>query len=137
MLGLAGNAKERGDKRGALQWYEEAWRKSEGPATRIQWGSSYVREILKLAPTDVARVSAAAGSVISGLDARSETFFERNQRSLQRMAKGLTEWQGTDKARSRAVAKLKDQLARTCAKLPAKDPGRTNCESVFDASSAS
>jgi thioredoxin-like negative regulator of GroEL len=137
MLGLAGNAKERGDKRGALQWYEQAWRKSEGPATRIQWGSSYVREILKLAPTDVARVSAAAGGVISGLDARSETFFERNQRSLQRMAKGLTEWQGTDKTRSQAVAKLKDQLARTCAKLPAKDPGRTNCESVFDASSAS
>ena len=131
MLGLAGNAKKRGDKAGALQWYEQAWKKSEGPATRIQWGATYVNNIVDLTPTDVSRVSAAAGAVIGGLDARNETFFERNQRSLQRMAKKLNEWQGSDAARSQAVAKLKDQLSRTCTKLPAKDPGRANCDSVF------
>jgi thiol-disulfide isomerase/thioredoxin len=135
MLGLAGNAKKRGDPKTALQWYEQAWRKSEGPATRLQWGVTYVREIAQLSPNDVARLSAAATEVVSGLEPTGETFYERNQRSLQRMAKKLSEWQGKDASRAEVVTKVKGQLAKTCGKLPAKDPGRTNCESVFNSES--
>lgn len=131
MLGLGSNAKKRGNAKAALDWYEQAWRKSEGPATRLQWGVTYVKEIADLAPNEVARMAAAAGAVISGLEPRNETFYERNHRSLQRMAKKLGEWQGSDPARTRVVARMKYQLARTCARLPAKDPGRVNCESVF------
>jgi thioredoxin-related protein len=137
MLVLAGNAKKRGDVQGALQWYEQAWKKSEGPATRLQWGSNYVGNVVDLAPKDVKRVSAAAGAVISGLEPKNETFFERNERSLQKMAKKLVAWQGTDPARAKTVAKLKEQLARTCAKLPAKESGRANCENVFSGASTS
>jgi thiol-disulfide isomerase/thioredoxin len=131
MLVLAGNAKKRGDSKGALEWYELAWRKSEGPATKLQWGSNYVGNVVDLTPTDVKRVAGAAAAVISGLEAKNETFFERNERSLQKMAKKLTTWQGSDSARVKAVTKLKQQLAQTCAKLPAKQPGRANCEAVF------
>ncbi|MEP7099871.1 MAG: thioredoxin family protein, partial [Burkholderiales bacterium] len=42
MSELASNAKARGDKPEALNWYEQAFDKSEGPATRLQWGASYV-----------------------------------------------------------------------------------------------
>lgn len=131
MLVLAGNAKARGDKAGALQWYEQAWRKSEGPATKIQWGGTYVKEIISLTPDDSQRISTAAGAVIGGLEPKSETFFERNERSLQRMAKQLATWQGSDPARTKIVANLKAQLRKTCGKLPPKDAGRSNCESVF------
>lgn len=131
MLGLAGNAKKRGDTKAALDWYEQAWRKSEGPATRLQWGATYVKEIADLAPADVQRMATAAGTVISGLAPHSETFYERNLRSLQRMAKKLGEWQGNDPARAQLVSKMKAQLSKTCAKLPAKDVGRSNCEAVF------
>jgi len=131
MLVLASNAKKRGDDKAALQWYEKAWKSAEGPATRIQWGAGYVGRIVELTPNDVTRVSAAAGAVISGLEAKDETFFERNQRSLQRMAKRLVAWQGTAPSRVRAVAKVKEQLAKTCAKLPTGQPGRANCEAVF------
>jgi hypothetical protein len=131
MLVLAGNAKKRGDNHAALQWYEQAWKKSEGPATRLQWGSNYVSNIVDLTPGDVKRVSIAATAVISGLEAKGETFFERNERSLQKMAKKLAVWQGNDAARGKVVAKLKDQLAQTCAKLPAKQSGRANCEAIF------
>jgi thioredoxin-like negative regulator of GroEL len=136
MLGLASNAKKRGDKAAALQWYEQAWKKSEGPATRIQWGVSYVSNVVDLSPTDTSRVAASAGGVIAGLEAKGETFFERNQRSLQRMAKKLAEWQGTDASRVKVVTQLKAQLAKTCGKLPAKDAGRANCEGVFNTESA-
>jgi thioredoxin-like negative regulator of GroEL len=137
MLGLGSNAKKRGDANAALGWYEQAWRKSEGPATRLQWGATYVKEIADLAPNEVARMATAGGAVISGLEPRSETFYERNHRSLQRMAKKLGEWQGNDPARTRVVATMRHQLSRICAKLPAKDPGRSNCESVFAGSVAS
>jgi thiol-disulfide isomerase/thioredoxin len=136
MLVLAGNAKKRGDAKGALQWYEQAWKKSEGPATRLQWGANYVGNIMELTPTDVARVAAAASSVIGSLQPKNETFFERNERSLQKMARKLTAWQSKDSTRASAVAKLKAQLARTCAKVPAKEPGRANCEGIFSAGTA-
>jgi len=136
MLGLASNAKKRKDAKTALHWYEQAWQKSEGPATRIQWGTGFVNQILELAPDDVARVETAAAAVIGQLEPKGETFYERNQRSLKRMASRLAKWQGTDPARTRAVEKVKVQLAKTCSRLPANDAGRGNCEKVFTPDSA-
>lgn len=136
MLVLAANAKKRGDKAEALRWYEQAWSKSQGPATKLQWGSSYVRQLVALAPADSRRISAAAESVIAGLAPTDETFFDRNERSLQKMAAQLLGWQGHDPQRMKVVAKVRDRLARTCARLPAKDTGRANCENVFAAAAA-
>ena len=131
MLVLGSNAKKRNDTKAALDWYEQAWRKSEGPATRIQWGTGFVGHLVELAPGDVARVESAAGAVIAQLDAKSETFYERNQRSLRRMANRLVKWQGTDPARTASVEKIKQKLAKTCVRLPVGDAGRTNCDGVF------
>ncbi|MBG9388520.1 thioredoxin family protein [Caenimonas aquaedulcis] len=131
MLGLAGNAKKRNDAKSALDWYEQAWRKSEGPATRIQWGTGYVGQLLELAPQDASRIKTAASAVIAQLEPKAETFYERNQRSLQRMALKLDKWHGSDANRVAAVDQLRRQLAATCARLPAKDAGRANCEAVF------
>jgi thioredoxin-related protein len=131
MLVLGGNAAKRHDTKSALSWYEQAWRKSEGPATRIQWGTGFVGHIVELSPADVGRVESAASALIAQLAPKSETFYERNQRSLQRMAKRLVKWEGSDPARQRSVEKIKRQLAKTCARLPVNEPGRANCDSVF------
>ena len=32
----------------ALRWYEQAFEKSEGPATRLQWGSGYLSALVEL-----------------------------------------------------------------------------------------
>jgi thioredoxin-related protein len=137
MLGLASNSKKRGDAKNALYWYEQAWRKSEGPATRLQWGTGWVNRIIELAPADATRIESAASAVIAQLEPKSETFYERNDRSLKRMGAKLVKWQGSDPARVRVVEKVKTQLAKTCARLPAKDAGRGNCESVFTAPASS
>jgi hypothetical protein len=131
MLGLASNAKKRGDKSAALRWYETAWRKAEGPATRIQWGAGFVRQLIELTPDDSGRIAAAAREVVGGLDPRGETFFERNERSLKRMAAQLEKWQGSDRSRARVVAQVKEQLGHTCSKVPPRDRGRSNCLAVF------
>ncbi|WP_194792991.1 thioredoxin family protein [Caenimonas koreensis] len=131
LLMLASNAKKRGEPERALSLYEQAWKKSEGPATRIQWGTGYTIQVIELAPGDTARVETAASAVISQLEPRSETFFERNERSLKKMAKSLIAWQGADPTRTRVVAKVKLQLAKICKRLPSADRGRGNCEVVF------
>jgi hypothetical protein len=131
MLGLAGNAKKRGDSKAALDWYERAWRESEGPATRIQWGSSYLGQVVELTPTDLKRVESAGSALVAQLAPKGETFYERNQRSLQRLAARLGTWKGDDAERAKVVARLQGQLAKVCGKLAAKDPGRANCEKVF------
>jgi len=136
MLILAANAKKRGDKLEALRWYEEAWRKSEGPATRIQWGSGYVRQLMELAPQDTKRIADAASSVVSSLQPTGETFYKRNERSLQKMATQLLKWQGSDPIRTKEVARVRAQLSGKCSKLPATDAGRSNCEGVFDLAAA-
>jgi hypothetical protein len=90
-----------------------------------------VGQLVELAPAEPSRIQAAAASVIAQLEPKSETFYERNQRSLKRMATRLVKWQGNDATRMAAVEKLKQQLSKICTRLPTKDDGRTNCESVF------
>lgn len=133
MLGLAGNAKKRKDAAAALHWYEQAWRRSEGPATRLQWGANYLGNLIELAPGDVARIEKTAKGLIGELQPKAETFYERNQRALVRISARLQQWQGQDPERRRAVTRIRQQLATTCARLPAKDAGRANCTSLLAA----
>ena len=131
MLVLAANARARGDKPAALAWSERAWNESAGPATRLQWGSSHVGRLIELAPQDAARIEKAAGGVIAELEAAPETFYERNRRGLEKMAKRLRTW--SDKGHHEPVLrKLGEQLEQVCARLPAQDEARKACSGVFN-----
>ena len=130
MLGLAANAKTRGDKSAALGWYEKAYAAADGPATRLQWGASYVTALVDLSPQDVARIDAATQSIIAELDPAPDTFYGRNQRALERMSKKLSAWE-RDPKHDASLKRLRTQMASVCGKLPAGDPARTSCDSVF------
>ena len=130
MLGLASNARKRGDKAGAVAWAEKAYAAATGPATRLQWGVSYVGTLVDLTPEATAQIEKAAGQVIGELEPVPDTFYDRNHRYLERMAKKLGDW-NKDKARQDAVKRLKTQLAGVCAKLPAGDPARASCDGVW------
>ncbi len=130
MLGLAANAKTRGDKSAALGWYEKAYATADGPATRLQWGASYVNALVDLAPQDVARIDKAAASIIGELDPAPETFYGRNQRALERMSKKLAAWDKNQKHEA-SLKRMRAQMTGICAKLPADDPARASCDNVF------
>jgi thiol-disulfide isomerase/thioredoxin len=130
MLVLADNAKKRGDKAGALDWYQKAYEQSRGPATRLQWGASYVGALVELAPQDGARIGQAVGSILGELEPKPETFYERNQRSLERIGKRLADWNKTG-AHAEVMHKLRGQLDAVCRQLPAGDAARANCERAF------
>ena len=130
MLGLAANAKKRGDKAAALDWYEKAYAAADGPATRLQWGAGYVSALVDLAPQDARRIEAAATHVIGELDAKPDTFFGRNQKSLERIGKRLTAW-NKDNKHDDSLQRIRAQMAEVCARLPAGDPARAECGSTL------
>lgn len=130
MLVLASNAKRRGDKTAALDWAEKAYAGSQGPATRLQWGSGYVQKLIDMAPQDGARIEKAAAQVIGELDAAPETFYERNRRSLEKMGTQLIAWNAGGK-HAPELKRLTAQLNGVCAKLPEGDAAREACKGVF------
>ena len=130
MLGLAANAKKRGDKAGALDWAEKAYAAAKGPATRLQWGVSYMRALLAAAPEDATRIERVAGQIIGELEATPETFYERNRRSLERLGKELAAW-NKDKRHEASLTRIRAEMATVCAKLPAGDPARATCNGAL------
>ncbi len=135
MLGLALNAKKRGDKAGAVDWAEKAYAAAKGPATRLQWGVRYVSLAIELTPQDAARIEHAAAEVIGELEPSPATFYERNRHSLERMGRNLAAW-NKDERHNEAVGKLRADMAGVCAKLPANDPAHAICEDTLRQPSA-
>jgi thioredoxin-like negative regulator of GroEL len=130
MSGLAGNARKRGDNADALRWYEAAFDKSEGPATRQQWGAAYVAALVELAPRDEARIEKAVQQLLAEAAAQPDAFYERSARSLQRVASKLQGWnQGG--AHAAAFDRLQQRFDAVCRRLDATDPQRATCEALL------
>jgi thiol-disulfide isomerase/thioredoxin len=130
MSSLAEHAKSRGDKAEALRWYEQAFDTSEGPATRLQWGSSYIGALVELSPQDSPRIERAASRLIGEAATQPDAFYERSARSLQRTGKKLQAWNGGG-AHADVMQRLQAQLAPVCAKLPADDARRATCTTLL------
>jgi thioredoxin-related protein len=135
MLGLAANAKNSGNKQAAVDWAGKAYTAAQGPATRIQWGASYINMLVDQTPQDAARIEKAASQIFGELDPAPETFYERNRRSLERIGKKLIAW-NKDGTHKTTLEKLRTQLNTVCAKLPAGDESRAACEGVFTPAAA-
>ncbi len=130
MSSLAGNAKARGDKVEALNWYEQAFDKSEGPATRLQWGASYLNALVELGPQEEARIEKAASQLFAEAAKQPDAFYERSGRSLQRVGTKLQAW-NKGGAHSAAMKRLQTQLDGVCGALDANDPKRANCAALL------
>ncbi|MBP5989926.1 MAG: thioredoxin fold domain-containing protein [Piscinibacter sp.] len=130
MSELAANAKKRGDTAAALDWSAQAFEKSEGAATRLQWGAAYLRALVELAPQDAARIEALAARIIDEAAAQPDAFEARSGRSMQRVGKLLRDW---DPLGERAVVlqRLQQRLDAVCAKLPAGGEARGVCEGAL------
>jgi thiol-disulfide isomerase/thioredoxin len=85
MLSLAASAKRRSDTAAVLDWYGQAWQASTGPATRLQWGVTYLSSLIDLAPQDSARIEQAAQSLLADVQAAGAD--ARQQRNLSQLHK--------------------------------------------------
>jgi hypothetical protein len=90
MLSLAAAAKRRNDVAGVLDWYGKAWQASVGPATRLQWGVTYLSSLIDLAPQDASRIEPAAQGVLNDVSAAgADAHQQRNLAQLQKLSAGI------------------------------------------------
>jgi hypothetical protein len=90
MLSLAASAKRRSDSAGVLDWYSRAWQASTGPATRLQWGVTYLSSLIDLTPQDSVRIEAAAAGLLTDIHAAgADAHQQRNQAQLKKLAPKL------------------------------------------------
>jgi thiol-disulfide isomerase/thioredoxin len=132
MSELASNAKKRGDKTEALHWYREAYEKSEGPATRLQWGASYVGALVDLAPADEAAIEAATAQLWSEAAMQPDAFYERSARSLQKVGAKLQAW-NKGGSHGAAMARLQGKLDTLCGAPTHSASERSTCEALLKA----
>jgi thiol-disulfide isomerase/thioredoxin len=130
MSQLGGNARKLGHKDEALRWYEEAFARSEGPATRLQWGAQYVTALVELTPADGARVERAVSRMIDDAALDKGAFDGRSARSLARVGKQLVQW-NRDGKQDAVLDRLRARLDPVCAKLEGDAAARSACEATF------
>ena len=128
MSQLGGNARKQGRNDEALRWYAEAFDKSQGPATRLQWGSAYLGALIELAPQDAARIEKVASQLLREAAADAGAFEGRSARSLQRMGERLAGW-SADGKHAATMRRLEKQLGGLCPKVEAGD--RAACEKLL------
>ena len=132
MSELGANARHEGRPAEALGWYRQAWEKSEGPATRLQWGAAYLSVLVDLAPQDDRQIEAVARSMIGEAAGQPGAFYERSGRALQRMSDKLVTWNASAGGKHRvALERLSGELQGTCAKLPPGAPDRATCDGLL------
>lgn len=127
---LGSNAKKRGDKAQALQWYQQAFERSEGPATRLQWGAAYVGALVELAPQDGPRIEQAVQQLWKEAAAQPSAFYERSARSLQRVGSKLQEWNAKG-AHAASLQRLRAGLDAVCSKVDDADGQKATCEGLL------
>ena len=115
MSQLAGNARKLGKTDEALSWYEQAWDKSVGPATRLQWGASYIGALVDLTPQDSARIEKAAARIFNEAGKDAGALHDRSARSLQRIGKKLAGW-NADGKHAAAMKRLQAKVDALCAR---------------------
>ncbi len=135
MSQLAGNARKLGRDADALGWSAKAWGTSVGPATRLQWGASYLGTLVDLAPQDAGTIERVAQQVFAEAGQDPSAFHERSARSLQRIGAKLAAW-NKSKQHTAVLRRLQDGptgLGAVCARLDAADSQRATCEGVLKA----
>jgi thioredoxin-like negative regulator of GroEL len=135
MSQLGGNARKLGRNDEALRWYEEAFARSEGPATRLQWGAQYVSALVELAPGDGARIERAVVELIDDAARDKAAFDGRSARSLSRVGKQLAQW-NRDSKHGAVIERLRARLDPVCAKLEGDAAARSACEATFKPAAA-
>ena len=130
MLDLAELARKAGREDEAVEWLARAYAGAKGPATRFQWGYSYLVGLLEMTPEDTAGIERVALEVLGELDGSPDAFYQRTRMRLEQLSAKLLEW-GAVPEHSPVVEKLRLRTAEICGRIPPGDEGRANCEAFL------
>ena len=135
MSQLGGLHRKLGRKDEALRWYAQAFDRSQGPATRLQWGAGYLQALVDLAPGEAARIEATAGQLFAEAAADGGAFYKRSAASMRRVGRSLQAW-NRDGSHAAALKRLQARLDGVCARVDAAEGRRAACRSLLGAAAA-
>jgi thioredoxin-like negative regulator of GroEL len=130
MSQLGSNERKLGHNAQALDWYAQSYAKSEGPATRLQWGSGYLSALVDLAPQDGKRIEQTMSQLLKDAAGDEAAFEGRSARSLQRAADKLKAWNAAA-PQAPVMKRLQTQLNGVCAKVDAASGQRATCQALL------
>jgi hypothetical protein len=135
MSKLGDNARKQGKTTEALQWFGRAFETSEGPATRLQWGASYVAALVELSPKDAPRIEKTAARVLAEAAKDGAAFEGRSLRSLQRTSTALVAWSVSGK-QTQPLRHWRAQLDRICQNVGGAGGQKAACQGLLKRSAA-
>ncbi|MBT4162048.1 MAG: thioredoxin fold domain-containing protein [Gammaproteobacteria bacterium] len=128
MSGLASMTEKDGEFTEAIDWSRQAWENSTGQATRLQWGASYVRALIRMAPDDIALITSASISLLAEFHESQALFSGRNFRTLRRLNRQLLDWQDEQQA---TEFTFQTRVEEMCSQQLADSQEEENCKSLF------
>lgn len=130
---LAGIAEKMGQKDEAVGLLEQAYRESQGTATRFQWGQLYLSGLLRMTPKDSARIQQAGSAVLSELDG-PDRIYRRARVRLEKLDHELRAWNDASKGQHADVLQsLHARMQEICVKIPEQEPARVSCDAFLSA----
>jgi tetratricopeptide (TPR) repeat protein len=122
MSGMAYLEQQAGNSDAAIAWYEKAWNAAKGPATRVQWGSSYLLALIEFRPDDTEAIETASVAVMEELAQQNEGLYQRNSARMDKLSRDLLAWAETPEAdpparerRRLLLDKLRGEMDQLCA----------------------
>jgi len=110
---------------------DQAYRESQGTATRFQWGQLYVSGLLRMTPNDSSRIQQAGSDVLAELDG-PDRIYRRARVRLERLDRELRAWNDASNGQHVDVLQaLHTRMQEICVKIPDAEPARASCDAFL------
>lgn len=107
---------QRGHKDAAIDWFARSYRDSQGQATRVQWGSGYVRALIQLRPEDETAIRDTTLQLLHEIG-NADAVRGRSRYALDRLFAALHDWSRGGQ-HAAAVAEIRTAMDQVCRKAP-------------------
>ncbi len=118
---LSSLEEDAGNHEAALDWSRRSWEAAEGPYTRFQWGSGYLRDLMRLAPDEAATLESNAVAVFDELLANADAFANRNYSRLGSVDTELRQWGAESAERAAVEDRIRQHVGARCDDFEAGD----------------
>ncbi len=112
----------------ALAWRQKAYETAQGEATRFQWGTDYVRALVRMSPEAEGQINQQAISLLGEFDNQSQLLAGRNFRRLQRLSAELADWR---ESRLLEAGEFTATIQALCSEQPAGSSEAENCSDLI------
>jgi thiol-disulfide isomerase/thioredoxin len=134
MSWLAALKADAGDSEAALELYRKAWQSADGRYTRFRWGSSYLRQLMDLAPERADTLESDALTILDELLTHDDAFALGNTLRLNQLQGALEAWnEGGEHAA--VVDHIRQRVHAACDGYPGagEDSQRQRCRDFLAA----